>query len=73
MARPPIDPEFEALAKKLEAQHEPEPIPALPVPLIKGRGGVPGAAVEKLEEIARKGPRAPVNPFGTNVEVSDDE
>lgn len=69
----PINRDFEALAEKLGAQHEPEPPAPLPVPVIKGRGGVPQAAVEKLQQIAAKGPRAPVNPFGTNVEVSDDD
>lgn len=69
----PIDPEFEALVEKLQAQHEPEPNRPLPVPVIKGRGGVPEAAVAKLQDIAAKGPRAAVHPFGTNVEVSDDE
>ncbi|MBS1149772.1 MAG: hypothetical protein H6Q89_1470 [Myxococcaceae bacterium] len=69
----PIDPDFEALAEKLGARHEPEPVPPLPVPVIQGRGGVPEQAIEKLQEIAKKGPRAPVNPFGANVEVSDDE
>lgn len=73
MPIPPIDPEFEALADKLGAKREPEPLPRLPVPRIKGRGGVPDTAVEKLAEIAEKGPRAPVNPFGPNVEVSEDD
>jgi hypothetical protein len=62
----PVDPDFEALAQKLGAKHEPEPV-------IKGRRGVPEEAVEKLQEIAEKGPRAPFNPFGPNVEVSEDE
>ena len=68
----PINRDFEALAEKLGAKHEPEPVPALPVPVIKGRGGVPEEAVEKLQDIAAKGPRAPVSPFGANVEVSED-
>lgn len=70
----PTDPDFEALAAKLDAQREPEPVPPLPVPAIKGRGGVPEAALEKLQEIAARGPaRAPSNPFGPNVQVSEDE
>ena len=42
----PINRDFEALAEKLGAQHEPEPPAPLPVPVIKGRGGVPQAAVD---------------------------
>ena len=68
----PIDPSFEELAKKLEAQREPEPVAPLPVPAIKGRGGIPEAAVEKLADIAALGPRAAPFPFGKNVEVSED-
>ncbi len=66
-----IDPAFEALADLLDAKHEPEPVRPLPVPRVKGRGGVPEAEAQKLAQIAQKGPRAPVNPFGPGVEVSE--
>lgn len=68
----PIDATFEKLADLLDAKHEPEPLPPLPVAKVKGRGGVPEEAIAKLQKIAEQGPRAPVNPFGANVEVSDE-
>ncbi len=66
------DPAFEALAQKLGAVLEPEPTPPLPLPVIKGRGGVPESAVAKLKKLAAR-PRTPVNPFGPNVKVVEDE
>ncbi|GEM_PF-3509954 len=68
----PIDRDFEKLADLLNAKHEPEPPAPLPVAKVKGRGGVPDEAIAKLAKIAEKGPRAAVNPFGSNVEVSED-
>ena len=68
-----VDPAFEALAQKLGAVLEPEPTPPLPLPVIKGRGGIPESAIAKLKKIAANRPRTPVNPFGPNVKVLEDE
>lgn len=69
----PTDPEFEAIAEKLNATVEAEPVPPLPEPVVKGRRGIPAEALEKLEAlktgVPAPTPSSPTNPFGRNVEV----
>lgn len=66
----PTDPNFEALAEKLNATVEPEPVPPLPEPVMKGRGGVPRSAQDEVNAMAIAAPR-PSSPFGAGVEVTD--
>ncbi len=66
----PTDPEFEALAEKLNATVEPEPVPPLPEPVVKGRGGIPRTATDEVNAIAIAAPR-PSSPFGSGVQVTD--
>ena len=64
----PIDRTFEALAEKLEAVREPEPASPLPTAEVKGRGGVPEVAIEKLKVLATTPAR--LSPFGPDVQVT---